>query len=68
MGRSEEYFQDLKENTNKRRSDLLKRTITTIVDSDDDEFYTPHCGATQERHPAKKAKRILGIDSPILAR
>uniref|UniRef100_A0A0M3I3A6 WAPL domain-containing protein n=1 Tax=Ascaris lumbricoides TaxID=6252 RepID=A0A0M3I3A6_ASCLU len=59
---------DLKENTNKRRSDLLKRTITTIVDSDDDEFYTPHCGATQERHPAKKAKRILGIDSPILAR
>uniref|UniRef100_A0A915C089 Uncharacterized protein n=2 Tax=Parascaris univalens TaxID=6257 RepID=A0A915C089_PARUN len=58
---------DLKPNTNKRRSDLLKRTITTIVDSDDDEFYTPHCGSVQERRPAKKAKRILGIDSPIIA-
>ncbi|KHN88346.1 hypothetical protein Tcan_15693 [Toxocara canis] len=47
----------------KRRSDFLKRSI---AESTTEEFYTPRVEAVQAKRPTKKAKWILGVDSPIL--
>ncbi|VDM43516.1 unnamed protein product [Toxocara canis] len=56
-------YWESKGSAHKRRSDFLKRSI---AESTTEEFYTPRVEAVQAKRPTKKAKWILGVDSPIL--